>query len=106
MTRENLVKAIYDEQEGWSCPDNEYCEKIDNGGDPRILCKECAEKLLTAYETKIRADAINALVDRVHLHYLGVHPDELYTPFYPYEIVKTIDDFAKKLLEPERRKRI
>jgi len=55
MTREELVKAIYASCDDWSCPDDDHCEKVEYG-DPRILCKECADKLLEEYEGKIRAD--------------------------------------------------
>lgn len=55
MTRDELVKAIYDSCADWTCPDNHGCENIEDGS-PAVLCMQCAEKLLKEYDDKIRAD--------------------------------------------------
>ena len=55
MSREELVKAIYDSCADWTCPDNHSCERIEDGS-PAVLCMQCADKLFKEYEDKIRAD--------------------------------------------------
>lgn len=56
MTRDELIKAIYDSEEAWSCPDRP-CEIVDESWENN--CMKCAEKQLAEYEAKIRADAID-----------------------------------------------
>lgn len=56
MTREQLIKAIYDNDEQWSCPDNP-CDKPEEEGNTGECCMKCAEEQLAWYEQKIRADA-------------------------------------------------
>lgn len=53
MTREELVKAIYDNGDMWSCPNN-----CGYGGNPLEIneCMKCSEHQLTAYENSIRED--------------------------------------------------
>lgn len=56
MTRENLIQAIYDNTDDWSC---QYtCPHTMEEENPQAVCMECADKLLAEYEKKIRADAI------------------------------------------------
>lgn len=60
MTRENLIQAIYENTEDWSC--QEPCMHIMEEKDPSIVCRKCAEKQLAEYEAKVRADATNKFV--------------------------------------------
>lgn len=50
MTRDELIKAIYDSNGMRQCP-GVYCELVRN-------CMKCAEKQLAEYEAKVRAEAI------------------------------------------------
>lgn len=43
--------------------------------------------------------AIDDIIDKVELKYLGVHPDELYHRFYPIEICMQIKEIAEQLKE-------
>ena len=43
--------------------------------------------------------ALDDLVDKVKLKYLGVHPDELYEKYYPLEICEQIKELAEQLKE-------
>lgn len=55
MTREQLIKAIYDNDDAWSCP--EYaCDMPEKEGNTGECCWDCAEKQLKAYEDKIREE--------------------------------------------------
>lgn len=57
MTRENLLQAIYDNEDDWSC---QYtCPHTMEEENPQDVCMKCAEKQLKEYEDKIRADAID-----------------------------------------------
>lgn len=58
MTREELIQAIYDNDEKWSCPFHN-CGKYGNDS-----CMKCADNQLTEYEHKVRADALNVLLAR------------------------------------------
>ena len=60
MTRENLIQAIYDNTDSWSC--KTPCPHIMEEENPSDVCKKCAEKLLSEYEQRIRAKAINNFV--------------------------------------------
>lgn len=53
MTREQLVGAIYENNEDWSCP-SEYCFAD--------TCLDCADLQLTAYEAEVRAKAIEEVI--------------------------------------------
>lgn len=45
---------------------------------------------------------IDDFVEKVRLHYLGVHPDELYEKYYPREICITIGELAERLKEEHK----
>ena len=64
MTRENLLKAIYDNPEEWSCAYS--CSHTIEEEDPREVCMECANRLLTEYEQNIRADAIEECIAEIN----------------------------------------
>lgn len=57
MTRNELIKAIYDSKDDWSCPDHP-CDLPEEEGNVGECCLRCAEKQLAEYEAKIRAEAI------------------------------------------------
>ena len=56
---------------------------------------------IRAYE---RNKVIDEFIERVELKYLGVHPDELYTPYYPNEICNQIKEIAEQLRANEELK--
>lgn len=64
MTRENLLKAIYDSSDDWSCTYS--CPYTMEEQDPQKVCMECANRLLTEYEQKIRADAIDECIAEIN----------------------------------------
>lgn len=49
------------------------------------------------YYKEIYNKAINDLVEKIELNYLGVHPDELYEKYYPIEICKQVKELAEQL---------
>ena len=49
------------------------------------------------YYKEIYNKAINDLVEKIELKYLGVHPDELYEKYYPREICKQVNELAEQL---------
>ena len=55
MIRSQLIKAIFDSDEMWSCPDHP-CDFPEEKGSTGV-CWECAEKQLAEHEAKVRADA-------------------------------------------------
>ena len=57
MTRENLLQAIYDNVDDWSCQDT--CLQTIGEENPQEVCMKCVDKLLAEYEKKIRADGID-----------------------------------------------
>lgn len=64
MTRENLIKAVFDAGDICNAPKgcpfyNNYC-----GDSGHNLCMECAKSQLAEYESTIRADALNVLLAR------------------------------------------
>ena len=61
MTREDLIKAIYDNAEIWSCPNSDCGDK--SAEEYRINdCIRCAEKLLSEYDKQIRAEVIDECI--------------------------------------------
>lgn len=56
---------------------------------------------IRAYE---RNKVIDELIEKVELKYLGVHPDELYEPYYPSEICNQIKEIAEQLRANEELK--
>jgi len=61
MTRDNLIQAINDNCDAWSCP-TYNCDLPEEEGNSGACCLKCAERQLAEYEEKIRADAIDELV--------------------------------------------
>lgn len=57
MTRENLIKAIYDNDERWSCSEPDSCSLVEEG-EPKEVCMKCAERMLDRYEQEIREKAL------------------------------------------------
>lgn len=56
MTREQLIKAIDENEDAWSCP--EYaCNMPEEEGNTGECCRMCAEKQLKAYEDRIKEEA-------------------------------------------------
>ena len=49
------------------------------------------------YYKEIYNKAINDLVEKIELNYLGVHPDELYEKYYPREICNQVKELAEQL---------
>lgn len=60
MTRDELIKAIYDSEERWSCPSNN-CDKSEEELNCGEGCLKCAEQQLAEYEKAIRAEGQNAI---------------------------------------------
>lgn len=52
MTREELIKAINDNEEKWSCP-IAHCEIPEKEGNTGACCIKCAEEQLKAYEATV-----------------------------------------------------
>lgn len=55
-------------------------------------CNLC-EKIQTQAYNK----AIDDFIEKIKLEYLGVHPDELYDKYYPWEICKQIEEIGEQL---------
>ena len=53
---------------------------------------DCSKK-----EKEIYNRAVDDLVEKVKLKYLGVHPDELYEKYYPREICEQVKELAENL---------
>lgn len=58
MTREQLIKAIDENEDVWSCPEY-YCDMPEKEGNTGECCLRCAEKQLKVYEDKIRVEVID-----------------------------------------------
>lgn len=52
MTREQLIKSIYDNDELWSCPGHP-CDLPEEEGNTGECCMKCAEKQLWEYEQRL-----------------------------------------------------
>ena len=63
MTRENLIQAIYENKDEWSCAYS--CQYTMEEENPKDVCMKCAERLLTEYEQKIRADVIDDISNEI-----------------------------------------
>lgn len=63
MTRENLLQAIYDNMDNWSCQSD--CPPTMEKENPQEVCMQCANDLLAEYEKQIRADAIDVFLNNV-----------------------------------------
>lgn len=62
--RDNIIKAIFDNENNWSCP--EYrCDMPEKEGNTGECCLKCAEKILKEYENKIKTDVIDEYIDIV-----------------------------------------
>ena len=57
MNRGQLIRAIYDNEDAWSCPEHNCNKPFEE--DCAECCWECADRLLKAYEDEIRADTID-----------------------------------------------
>ena len=106
MTRENLIQAIYDNTDSWSC--KSPCPHTMGEENPQNVCWNCSEKLLSEYEQQIRAEAIEE-VKRLAQHYLigsmdlenatkygnknAEQQDNSYGTLMRYEIANCVDDF-------------
>lgn len=49
------------------------------------------------HDKEIYNRAVDDLVEKVELKYLGVHPDELYEKYYPREICLQVKEIAEQL---------
>ena len=52
--------------------------------------------------TKGYLKAIDDFSEAISRKFLGVHPDELHTPFYPYDVVKIVKEIAEKVKKGEK----
>lgn len=86
MTRDNLVQAIYDNTDEWSC--KSPCPHIMEEENPKDVCMKCAEKQLAEYEQQLKADAIDEFKDIL-----------LTTPLVGKSIQQWIDDACKEVKE-------
>lgn len=59
MTRENLIQAIYDNEDAWSCIEHNGCDKPEEEGNTGDCCWACAEKQLQHYEKRKREEVID-----------------------------------------------
>ena len=80
MTRENLIGAIYDNEEEWSCAYT--CPHTMEEENPKEVCWRCAEKQLSEYEQQIRADAIDEILKNIEIGIDATgHSDQYTTGF-------------------------
>lgn len=71
----------------------------------RKVCCDCQRRLdrekvkagQMKKEMEIKNKTIDDFVEKIKLKYLGVHPDELHTPHYAYDIVKDAKNIAEQL---------
>lgn len=92
MTRENLLQAIYDNADEWSCAYScQYDMKEEN---PKIVCMDCANKLLKEYEQQIRADAIEEFVGNTieEIENIKKWYEEQYKEIYDVQICIVLED--------------
>ena len=54
-------------------------------------------ELIKEHDKEIYNKAIDDLVEKIKLNYLGVHPDELYEKYYPREICNQVKELAEQL---------
>lgn len=69
MTREQLIKAIYENDDAWSCSGNSQGECIAKEKDSNaglMDCYECAKRQIAEYEQKIKEEAIADIVREIH----------------------------------------
>lgn len=60
MTRQELIKAINDNEERWSCPAYN-CDKPEEEGNSGECCLKCAEQQLAEYEKQLTQKGEKAL---------------------------------------------
>ena len=60
MTREHLCKAIYDNDELWSCPKSGFCDEVITPNDNS--CERCISEQLANYEKSIQISIIEAAI--------------------------------------------
>lgn len=58
MTREQLIVAIWDNEDAWSCP-KYNCDEPEEEGNTGECCKKCAENQLVDYEQQIRSEIVD-----------------------------------------------
>lgn len=89
MTRKQLVKAIHDSKDGWSCPKHpcDFPEKENNTGD---CCWKCAEKQLAEYEEKFKKAAFLALSKNCKHKHIALNRDDIRISYY-YCMLKGFD---------------
>lgn len=85
MTRSELIKAIFENGDSWSCPEGEICEKSTS-------CEACAEKQIAEYEKQIRAKALDDFVKKCE-------KAALYQFGQKYVDIRAIREIAEQLKE-------
>lgn len=96
MTRKELIKAIYDVDDGWSCPDNP-CDLPEEEGNTGECCWKCAEKQLAKYEAKVRADVIKEYKSKLRKQFLEYYDKHGYPCLS--DIMEILDDCEIELKE-------
>lgn len=74
MTRGQLIRAIYDNEDVWSCP-YYSCDIPEKQCNTAECCWDCAEKLLKAYEVEIQIDAIDIAIHHLYNSKVNCHQD-------------------------------
>lgn len=94
MTRDELIMAIYDSDEAWSCPDHP-CDFVEEsrGND----CMKCAEKQLAEHDAKVREDAIKEYKSKLRKQFLEYYDEHGYPCLS--DIREILDDCEMKLKE-------
>jgi len=110
MTRENLIQAIYDNTDEWSC--NHPCPHTNEEDNPKDVCMKCAVRMLDRYEQEIRAKVIEKakelikvrLVDNLSLadatkygNKNAKQQENSYSTVMKYEIAQCVDDLVEDL---------
>lgn len=110
MTRDELIKAIYDSDEAWSCLDCP-CDLPEEEGNTGDCCLKCAEKQLAQYEAKVRAETIEFISDKLIYPLLDEYDRGLWEHIDYIELaeewIKVLDDnhYPKVKNHIEARKR-
>lgn len=86
IDRENLVKAIYDNNEQWSCPSTDTCA---------ATCMQCAEKLLKEYEGKIITSFEYSITSKIKTWYFDTDKQALVND--PCVVDALIDLFIREV---------
>lgn len=83
------------------CDNCDYCYSQGNFGNQKKAF-ELAINALELNRTAVYNKAIDDFMEKVELKYLGVHPDEMYEKYYPYEICKQLKKIAEQLKAGDR----